>query len=244
MYQTIKSNYKALVVSLLLIPTGQLFASETKPYFNEKNQSDAFFDKTLVLTSASDFQNVLTKKWDYPAELKHETLGKKSVASCQQLQASIAQGYNAAQLYEYALVNALSSICSMWELQGHFKPYSQYYMGAFKLDKSFASHAPAQFGLVISNDDERKMQTASNWADFSKIKKVDMISDTQSTYYDYSGSIQRLNLMAKGDYNNDGIEDWLLLVENNVEGGSYSSTKVYVVTRISADANITLLKML
>ena len=64
----------------------------------------------------------------------------------------------------------------------------------------------------------------------------------QSTYYDYSGSIQRLTLMAKGDYNGDGVEDQLLYMENSVEGGSYSSAKAYLITRMTADAPIKLLK--
>ncbi|TMO40552.1 hypothetical protein, partial [Pseudoalteromonas ruthenica] len=73
------------------------------------------------------------------------------------------------------------------------------------------------------------------------INKVGPVSEDQGVYYDTYGSIQRLTLMAQGDYNGDGIEDAIFYMENGVDGGSYSSVNTYIVTRLQQGAPITLL---
>ncbi|MBH0059394.1 hypothetical protein I6F65_20865 [Pseudoalteromonas sp. SWXJZ94C] len=101
---------------------------------------------------------------------------------------------------------------------------------------------PPELSLIISNDDERRLAKASSWEEMSHIKKVEPVNDDQAIYYDNSGGIQRLTIMAKGDYNQDGIEDIVLHMANAVERGSYSSSYGYVLTRLTADAPYTLIK--
>jgi len=76
----------------------------------------------------------------------------------------------------------------------------------------------------------------------SHIQKIVPVNDAQAIYYDNSGGIQRLTIMAKGDYNQDGIEDMVLYIENSVEGGDYYSSYSYIVTQLTADAPYTLIK--
>ncbi|MDA7747067.1 hypothetical protein N8878_07035 [Psychromonas sp.] len=241
MNQKIKLNKLLIAFSILLSTGCNASTTEIAPYFNKENQSTAFFDNALILTSASDFSSALDKRWDYPVELKHETQNNSSVSSCQQLKQSIKNGFTAAKNYEYSFVKAQSAICSTWEQQSHFAPSRVSYLNTLKLDESFANQAPTALALTISDEQKVKAKTASSWNDFSKIIKVISNSDTQSTYYDQTGGIQRLSLMAKGDYNGDGIEDCLLFMENSVEGGSYSSTEVYIITRMSVDGPLTLI---
>lgn len=237
-----KFNYAVLAFSVLFSSGCNADIAKIDPYFNKDNQSGAFFDNALVLNSASEFLSALEKNWDYPSDLKHKKHGSKTVSNCQQLKKSISNGFTAAKAYEHAFVNAQSAICSMWEHIGGFKPYKVSYLSKLGLNKDFAAQAPARFALLISDEQIKKADAAANWNAFSKIKKVQSHSEMQSTYYDNSGSIQRLTLMAKGDYNGDGIEDQLLYMENSVEGGSYSSAKVYIITRVSPDAPVKLLK--
>jgi len=130
----------------------------------------------------------------------------------------------------------------MWEQMGSFKSYKVSHLSKLSLNKDFATQAPASFALTISDEQTKKAEAAANWNEVSKIKKVTRQNDMQSTFYDHSGGVQRLSLMAKGDYNGDGIEDQLFYMENSVEGGSYSSAKAYIITRISPDAPVKLLK--
>jgi len=242
MRHKLKLNYAALALSVLLSSGCNAGAAGIDPYFNKENQSAAFFDNALVLNSASDFLSALEKSWDYPTDLKHKKQGSKTVSSCQQLKQHISNGYTAAKAYEHSFVSAQSTICSMWESMGKFKPYKVSHLNKLSLNKNFATQAPARFALLISDEQAKKAEAASSWNDVSKIKKVTSHNELQSTYYDNTGGIQRLSLMAKGDYNGDGIEDQLLYMENSVEGGSYSSAKAYIITRISPDAPVKLIK--
>ena len=242
MYRKIKLNTVVLVSSVLLGSGCNAANTEINPYYNKDNQSGAFFDNSVVLSSASDFLSLLDKPWDYPSDLKHKKLGSKTVSNCLQLKKHISDGFSAAKAYEHGIVSAQSVICSMWEQMASFKSYKISHMNTLSLNKEFAVQAPARFALLISNDQVKKAGAAASWNAVSKIKEVKSHNEMQSTYYDYSGSIQRLTLMAKGDYNGDGVEDQLLYMENSVEGGSYSSAKAYLITRMTADAPIKLLK--
>jgi len=212
------------------------------PYFNNNNQSGAFFESPIVMNDANDFHQLHKKTWDFPTKLKHKKWGNKEITNCFELNSHLDKGFTVANLYEFSFVNAQRVICSMWQLIGKFKSYNKSYMNNVKLNKDFASIAPASFSLQISNEQVEKVKSSANWNVASKIQKVDVKNDNNATFYDNSGSIQRLTLMAKGDYNADGIEDQMYFVENSVEGGSYSSSKVFIITRITADAPLDLLE--
>lgn len=239
-------NYKIQIIFFIFLIsalTSSVSAKPqlNKPYFNNDNQSGAFFETPIVIKDANDFNQLQKSIWDFPTKLKHEKLGSKEVTSCFELNSNLDKGFTAANLYEFSFVNAQRTICSMWQLIGKFKPYNQSFMYDVKLNKDFANIAPANFSLQISNNQLEKKSSAT-WNAASKVINVDIRNDSSATFYDDSGSIQRLTLMVKGDYNSDGIEDQLYFVENSVEGGSYSSSKVFIVTRITADAPLSLLE--
>ncbi len=241
------NNKKQLNIILLI--TAALLSSgcnadklDIKPFFNPNNQSASFFEKPVAFNSESDFLAVQKKTWEYGTDLKHKKFDNKAATNCQALKNLLKEGYTAAKEYEYGFVNVRALICSMWKEMATFKPYSVSYISDLSLNKNFAIKAPARFALLISNDDIKEAESAKSWNSMSRIKKVEPVNDMQAIYYDSTGGIQRLTLMAKGDYNGDGIEDRLLFMENSVEGGSYSTEYVYIITRTAADGPITLLK--
>ncbi len=242
------NNKKQLNIILLIIAT-LLSAGcnanklDTKPYFNPNTKTGAFFEKAVVINSASDFLALQEKVWEFGgADLEHKKSGNKTAANCQTLKKLLKEGYTAAKAYEYKFISARSVICLMWTELATFKPYSVSFMSDLSLNKDFATKAPARFALLISNDDIKEAESAKSWNSMSRIKKVELVSDVQAIYHDDSGGIQKLTLMAKGDYNGDGIEDQLLHMRNNVEGGSYSSTTLYIITHTKPDGPIILLK--
>ncbi|TOQ19000.1 hypothetical protein CGH01_16515, partial [Vibrio parahaemolyticus] len=53
---------------------------------------------------------------------------------------------------------------------------------------------------------------------------------------------QKVTLLATGDYNDDGLEDVILLKENSVLSGSYGSTHGYVLSRLHENGSYELIK--
>ena len=235
-------NILLLIISALLSSGCNADMLNIKPFFNPNNQSESFFEKPVAFNSESDFLAVQKKTWEYGADLKHKKSGNKVATNCQALKKFLKEGYTVAKEYEYGFVNVRVLICSMWNEMSTFKSYSVSYMNDLSLNKDFSIKAPARFALLISDEEIKKAESAKSWNSVSQIKKVEHVNDMQAIYYDNTGGIQRLTLMAKGDYNGDGIEDRLLFMENSVEGGSYSSEYVYIITRTKADGPIILLK--
>lgn len=236
------AKYLTLFFSALLSLGCSAEKLDNQPHFNTNNQSGAFFEVPLVIDTASDFMAMQEKTWDFATDLKHNKLGTKAVSNCLTLKKLLSEGFTAVSERDNSFVGAQSAICSMWEQMGKFKPYNTSFMSELTFNKDFATLAPARLALLISNEQIANAKNATSWNEASNIKEVKSLSEENAIFYDDSGSIQRLTLMAKGDYNSDGFEDRLLYMENSVEGGSYSSTKIYVVTRLTADGSLSLLK--
>jgi len=236
-------NIALLIITVLLSTGCNANKLDMKPFFNPNNKTGAFFENSPAFNSASDFLALQEKVWEFDgADLEHKKSGNKTATNCQILNKLLKEGYTAAKEYEYKFISARSVICSMWKKMAAFKPYGVSFMNDLSLNKDFSTKAPAHFALLTSNDEIKKSESAKSWNSMSQIKKVDPVNDIKAIYYDNTGGIQKLTLMAKGDYNGDGVEDWLMHMQNSVEGGSYSSTILYIITRTKADGPIILLK--
>lgn len=137
-------------------------------------------------------------------------------------------------------IEALELICNTWQAMAKLEASHTSWIN-FTHSKEVAEELPAEFALAISNDTVERVAQSEHWSDVTTIKKVEPVNEDQAVYYDTDGSIQRLTLMAQGDYNGDGIEDAIFYMENGVDGGSYSSVNTYIVTRLQQGAPITLL---
>lgn len=212
------------------------------PVFSGNNGTDAFFDQQLVIQQAEEFKVLETKVWSYEFDLKSPSEQHEIVETCSALTEKINAGYSALRAYEQVAVNARVLTCEIWRVLSLLKPASVSYLQSLKHGSALAEKMPAELALIISKDDERRLAKASSWQDMSQISKIEIINADQAVYYDNSGGIQRLTIRARGDYNQDGIEDAVLYMGNSVDGGSYSSTYGYIITKLAADAPYTLLK--
>jgi hypothetical protein len=231
------------VLFTTLFSAGCMSNNQTMPpYYGEQNKSNGFFMESVIIKSSLDLDKMIENNWYFTADIKHKTYGEKSVNNCPMLIEAVNGGYEAQKEFEQGSVDAQYLICLTWQEMKKFKASKTSYLGNITFDKAFAKQAPARLSLIISNDDERKAKTVESWNAMSEIQRVEKVNDEQAVYYDNGGSIQRVTLMAKGDYNEDGIEDMLLYMENSVKGGSYSSSYSYILTRLTATGPFSLLK--
>lgn len=234
-----KNLYVPILISLSF---GCVATSKIEPAFIKENSTYAFFDKQISLTEAKNFPSLETKRWSYEFELESPEGKLEKVETCEALTKKIKNGYQAFRYSEQKVVNARKLTCEMWRVMSKLTSSDISYVRGFEHSLNLPKTMPPELALIISKDDERNLAKANNWEEMSHVKKVEPLNKKQAIYYDNSGGIQKLTVMAKGDYNNDGIEDMVLDMSNSVEGGSYGSTYGYVVTRLVADAPYTLLK--
>ncbi|RZF83188.1 hypothetical protein EXT46_07000 [Pseudoalteromonas sp. CO325X] len=210
-----------------------------EPHYTFDNKARSFFDKRIELKNSSEVAALHNKQWYY-----QDTLNKEGdsieVSNCLELKEALAEGFKADTYSYQEAVIATKHICDTWQAMAKLEASHSSWIN-FTHGKEVAEELPAEFTLAISNYTVEQVAQSEHWSDVTTIKKVEPVNEDQAVYYDTDGSIQRLTLMAQGDYNGDGIEDAIFYMENGVDGGSYSSVKAYVVTRLEQGAPITLL---
>ena len=93
----------------------------------------------------------------------------------------------------------------------------------------------AEYSRIMKNPSIKSLN------DVYKITKVER-KDKTNAVYKHKGGEQDITLVGKGDFNNDGILDILLVVQNDVAGGSFSSTHLYALTKTEPGDGYVLLK--
>lgn len=236
------------LLTLILIGTSNLACSvqpnATAPYYGKNIPVHDFLEKPMLLNSPESIVKLQQATWEshFAYELINKQSIKRSVSNCSDLVSSLDEGYEAMTYRKKESVQARRLSCNVLQEIAKFSSYSTTYFNDLKLDKGFATIAPADFAMIISKDDERKAKTAANWEAMSEIQKIEKRSSEETIFYDNSGGMQRVSLLAKGDYNGDDIEDIVLHVQNNVIEGSYSSVHAFIITRLEKEGMIKIIK--
>jgi hypothetical protein len=105
--------------------------------------------------------------------------------------------------------------------------------------------APARFFLAISDDAEAEVRKAD--AEGKTLKQFS--PDTRfragnglSARIDDDGARQDVKLLARGDFDGDGLDDWLLRIDSSLEQGSYGDSRLWLVTRSRDSGPLRVLK--
>lgn len=106
------------------------------------------------------------------------------------------------------------------------------------LAAALKSAAPALMYLSISEDSEREVQKAQQRG--LTLKQFRPDTSFRQTAHDgarmeVDDTLQDVKLLARGDFNADGAEDWLLRVDSQVSQGSYGSSGLWLVTRLQTN---------
>ncbi len=238
----IKKTILLICISISSTACAEIEKNKIAPTYSLENKTNGYFMEPEVLETPEQVNALYSKSWFYSYEVVIDSKPAINVDSCKVLSKALQEGYKSSDYKEQVALLATNKICTTWVAMGKLMPSKESFLDSFKHDAALANKMPPELSLIISNDDERRLVKASSWEEMSHIQKVELVNDDQAIYYDNSGGIQRLTIMAKGDYNQDGIEDMVLHMANAVERGSYSSSYSYIVTRLTADAPYTLIK--
>ncbi|MGI9947365.1 ATPase [Vibrio hyugaensis] len=179
--------------------------------------------------------------WGYELELRSASDDTNSVSNCKDLATANSAGFTAAKAYEYGAFKAYLTQCQTWSEMAKLAASKRSFISDFKLDDSFPSLAPSALAFVISDESAKKAKKLSTWDEADHIQRTRIVSELRAEYYDSTDGFQVITVVAKGDYNLDGIEDIVITKENSVLSGSYSSSHGYVLTRMSEQALFTVL---
>ncbi|HHX8485373.1 TPA: hypothetical protein ACVO3E_001949 [Vibrio diabolicus] len=234
---------KAILI-VLALSSSSLIAKpiSIEPFYSPYNNSDRFFvDKVNFLTQ-DDIRAVYDAEWYFEFPLKSAS-GEVSVAkSCADLEQKSQNKISAKIDSEHSALMATKVLCDSWKVMGALKPSNTSYIPDGIISESLPDISPSELSFIISDEQVRRSKEVHQWADMDKITSFERLNDFQAVFYDNSDGYQKVTLLATGDYNDDGLEDVILLKENSVLSGSYTSTHGYVLSKLQENGSYELIK--
>lgn len=231
---------RAALVALLVLLTSTTLAGEDATY-------PIWWSPVLELESLDKIDERMKRKFKTGGGgipvIKSDLPGAAEafVDSCASYEKLDNEGYYAANNYTSKFLMLHTSICHEFELLSEAKPARISYVSTFKFDKKAVIFLPAMITSAGSNDFACRQYVANerriSWSDFSvyEFEEIEVINDFEMNTKTI-GSHVSLQILARADFNHDGLEDIMLRVDQNAVGGTWGSTGTKLITRDSPDS--------
>jgi len=244
--QTIFSAFGFLLAALSLtacaekIPEQHANTLPVKVYSGM--QLGALLNQAITSNNVADIKTMLKKDWYSAVNVKSlkQPGSTYAIKSCTEYFKLSDKTLTTVRENESSAFTEFALMCEAAKVIIEAKPSKLSFLDDLKFDKQLPNKLPKQIAMVISTTESKKLNANSklvSWADVNKINKVNIINNVKAIYH-HQGSAQEIELMAKGDFNGDGIEDMLISSRDSVVGGSYSALRVYQVTKLNNQAGL------
>lgn len=118
------------------------------------------------------------------------------------------------------------------------------HLDSLSLDAALPAMLPAEFALDVSVSEREQLRQRSpeaNWADVEEITGAESCGEHCVVYLS-EGVRQEVRLLARGDFDGDGLADVMLSCRDSVEDGSYSALRMFLLTRRRVGGDLELLR--
>jgi hypothetical protein len=126
-------------------------------------------------------------------------------------------------------------------------PSSSSFVADLKWDERILPLLPPQLAISVSGENVRAAEAAAvagkSWADVDPTVTATLDGMDRVTVKG-NASIVRLILWGRGDFTGDGVEDLLVQTLDTLPGGTYRYTRLFILTRRTADGKLTVVRKL
>ncbi len=162
------------------------------------------------------------------------SLAKVHARNCKFLLRLSSLGYRSLSGNDIKVQHYNLAFCRAITLLGQAKPAQNSNLRDFLLNAEAVNFLPALVNLYPSCEFICYTVAANalgiSLADFKRILAVDLTDDNQIIVWT-RGWMTHLTIMARGDFNDDSVDDILLLAKGGATEGSYATTRLYLLTR-------------
>lgn len=213
--------------------------------FNELPLGD-LLDQPVKIKIVDDIRLSLDQDWYAGVSVKSNNTEQsiRKVKNCRDYFSAAEQGLIPVKEYENSAYQEFARMCDAANAIINAKPSSKSFLSSLTLDDTFPNKMPKQLAMVISLSEYQRIlknNSLNYWSDVNQIIGFDKRTEHRAIYKQQGGS-QDIQLITKGDFNGDGIEDLLMTSRDTVEGGSYNATRMFLITKTSIDTDYTVLK--
>ncbi|MFL0809742.1 MAG: hypothetical protein K6L76_04950 [Agarilytica sp.] len=206
-------------------------------------------DVNVAAYLPSDESNIslsaqLTARWVLSVDMQAEHVKTPSaVDSCQSALKADVSGAEPSVPSMYVTFQYAVAQCRAVFLASRLTSAEKSFLNNFSLNESGIQALPIALLFKASTVEKAKLEQQ-----FTRIGEAAVIKDISKTdEYEVSYSVgsgqQALKLLGRGDLNGDNIEDLILQVTNSVEDGSYRTTELFVLTRVSDNSGVKILEL-
>jgi hypothetical protein len=169
----------------------------------------------------------------------------KSILNCAQWLASRNRATRSLESESGARRSALADCVMLQELHKAVPAHSSY-LHDLAWDERVLPLLPPQLAIAISAESKSAAETAASqghtWRDFDPTATASPGSKgPEEIVVSGNGFSERLVLWGRGDFTGDGLEDLLVQSFDTLTEGSYRNTRLFVLTRRSANGPLTLI---
>lgn len=202
--------------------------------------------KPIQSANIVDLAEIIRRNWYSEFEVVSEATPKEKItlSSCSgylersHLKWRTPENINSGPFMEIALM------CRATQLMQTASKPERSYLQTVRFNENLPKFLPKAIAMVISVNEQARIDANKSIKyldDVNSTTRVELLGPFEARYH-HEGGAQELALVAKGDFNGDGIEDMLITSRDSVEGGSYRAIRLFLLTRISASSAITVLR--
>ena len=181
---------------------------------------------------------------DFPEGLKlYKAQGAGHVTAqarnCNSLIRLSEEGYYGGNSSNIGVQNYQRSICRAIALLGQAKPAFTSHLRDFVLNEEAVRYLPALVNLQPSCHSicqaYFKNKRGVPLTDFEDIERVEVTNEDKLIVWTPGWRV-KMSLVARGDFNSDGLDDILLVSHGGATEGTYGTANLYVLTRDKSGA--------
>ncbi|VUD56331.1 hypothetical protein TDB9533_01984 [Thalassocella blandensis] len=180
--------------------------------------------------SNRDIGILMDKPWYSKVKVKTtEAEVAKTIGSCSEYFSVKTPDIRADNQNEQNAFLELQIACEAARLLADMKPSGKSFLDASVVDQQLPLEIPKIIAMSTSTSEFKvAMEDTSKevWSDINSIRNFEKISDSQANYISDAGT-QTITEIGRGDLNDDGIEDVVIVSQDVVEGGSYFNLRLF-----------------
>lgn len=180
-----------------------------------------------------ELSGLLSKEWYAPVEVINTRSEEEGTfSSCEEYFREGTPESRTLREHEMNAFVELAIMCRATKLLSSAESPRTSYISDPILNASSPDKFPSDLAFETSkteSEENRNDPTVQYWGDINKIRKVDAISPHVVDFYT-TGGVQRMELVGRGDFDGDGVEDVLISSRDSVDGGSYQHLRLFVLS--------------
>ena len=204
---------------------------------------DVWWTPKLHVSSLSS----IAERMQVPFEDKvavHKGEASAMITNCADYLTYAPQHYEPGSDLELRVLRSWGTDCRALDALKEAVPAKRSFMRGFRLDAKALEYLPPQLSGAVSSEEIRRAEEAGkrglSWRQYQRNSRTEGEGDHMTVVNGPTRT--ELEIYARGDFNHDGTEDMLLREDTSITGGTYSDSRLFLLTRSAPNAKLKIVK--